>query len=273
MARVFISYARADRNFARDLADRLTKKGHSVWWDWNLLGGEQFRSKIAQKLEEAEKVIVVWTGNSTSSAFVIDEASRAREKGKLVPVSISGAKPPLGFGDLHTIDFQDHEVSVEQICAALEGAAPMGLAQLGVKSNRRPVFYAIAGAAAAVAAITLLAFNLSYVPYQKLAVPTNEQAIPSFDCRAALSKAHTLQDEIICHDVELSKVDREMGYLYNTIRNKISNPNQEVSLMMQQVEWIHQRDQTCPVYLADLKTPAGQLNLEVSRSESILLKN
>ena len=58
--------------------------------------------------------------------------------------------------------------------------------------NHRP----IAGASAAVAAITLLAFYPPYVPYQKLTVPTNEQAIKSFDCKTDLSKPHGYIKEI-----------------------------------------------------------------------------
>ena len=33
MARIFLSYARADVDCARKLADLVARAGHDVWWD------------------------------------------------------------------------------------------------------------------------------------------------------------------------------------------------------------------------------------------------
>ncbi len=46
MADVFISYSKKDRDVARGLADFLESCGYNVWWDYELVGGEKFRSRI-----------------------------------------------------------------------------------------------------------------------------------------------------------------------------------------------------------------------------------
>lgn len=42
MIDLFISYARADRDLAERLANELTSRGLLVWWDRQLLGGDDF---------------------------------------------------------------------------------------------------------------------------------------------------------------------------------------------------------------------------------------
>ena len=104
MADIFISYARPDREIAKGLAEALTSRGYQVWWDYELLGGDEFRDVILDELRAAKAVIVIWTGNSAKSPFVRDEASRAQSQNKLVATSVDGFDTkmlPLGFGGLH----------------------------------------------------------------------------------------------------------------------------------------------------------------------------
>jgi hypothetical protein len=101
---VFVSYKREDRDRAEAIARRLKLEGYSVWWDVELLPGEQFRDAILEVIERASSAIVLWSKRSTTSAFVTDEASRARDRGILVPVQLDDCTLPLGFGDIHTLD-------------------------------------------------------------------------------------------------------------------------------------------------------------------------
>ena len=121
MTDLFISYAREDRDQAGRLAELLKQEGYDVWWDWNLVGGADFRESIQSALSAANKVIVLWSEHSTKSAFVIDEASAAKEVSKLVPIRIDGSDVPLGFGNLHTIDTRKFEEDLATIISALEG--------------------------------------------------------------------------------------------------------------------------------------------------------
>lgn len=103
MADVFISYSHSNRDLARAIADRLTAAGASVWWDRELLAGQDFDAMILRELTAAACVIVIWTENSISSRYVRDEASVAAQRGKLVPVAFEGVDPPLGFRTLHLL--------------------------------------------------------------------------------------------------------------------------------------------------------------------------
>ncbi len=116
---IFISYAREDRALAHRLAHALEQEGFKVWWDWDLIGGTNYRAKIREVIAEAKKAIVLWSRHSVVSGFVIDEATEAKKLGKLVPVSVDETDPPFGFGDLHTIVLREPELEIEAIVAAL----------------------------------------------------------------------------------------------------------------------------------------------------------
>ncbi len=104
MSRIFLSYARDDVDAARQLAEGISQAGHDVWWDRNLHGGSRFDTEIDRALKNAEAVVVLWSETSVDSAWVKDEAGEGRDTGRLVPVSIGSAKPPLGFRQFQTID-------------------------------------------------------------------------------------------------------------------------------------------------------------------------
>src|SRR5687767_7176780 len=104
MAALFLSYSRDDVERVRPLAAALEREGHHTWWDHRISGGEEFSGAIEQALASAEVVVVCWTGSSVRSAWVRDEAAAGRDKGCLVPVTLDGCPPPLGFRQYHTID-------------------------------------------------------------------------------------------------------------------------------------------------------------------------
>ncbi len=124
MTDVFISYARADRALVAELAAALEARGYSVWWDWNLIAGQDYREAIEEQLEAARRVIAVWTPTSVKSKFVNDEAGHAAELGKLVPVALQGTLPPLGFRSFHTIALTNVPKTIDEIVAALEARPP-----------------------------------------------------------------------------------------------------------------------------------------------------
>ena len=102
---VFLSYAHADAKRARALADALTARGYTVWWDTLIEGGASFAKSIGEALETADAVVVLWSKTSIDSDWVADEAAQGRDRKRLVPVSLDGSLPPLGFRQYQTIDF------------------------------------------------------------------------------------------------------------------------------------------------------------------------
>lgn len=105
MADVFISYASEDRARVRPLAEALQARGFNIWWDRSLAAGQDYTAIIERELRAAKAVIVVWTQASATSTFVRDEAGRARDEGRLVPVMLDRVDIPLGFGAFQAEDF------------------------------------------------------------------------------------------------------------------------------------------------------------------------
>lgn len=104
MPDVFISYSRKDRPFAEAIAAQLTRLGLDVWWDRDLLAGEDYRKKTAGVIDKVAVAIVIWSRRSIDSDWVVGEASAARQRKILLPVSADGMTPPLDFRSFNTID-------------------------------------------------------------------------------------------------------------------------------------------------------------------------
>ena len=104
MASVFLSYSREDLERIRPLAAALETAGHDVWWDRHIAGGEEYSGAIERALESAEAVVVAWTASSVKSAWVRDEAGQGRDTRRLIPLTLDGCTPPLGFRQYQTID-------------------------------------------------------------------------------------------------------------------------------------------------------------------------
>ncbi|HVK51940.1 MAG TPA: TIR domain-containing protein [Pseudoxanthomonas sp.] len=130
---VFLSYSRADRKAAQAVLRVLESAGYKVWWDAMLEGGERFSRTTEAALEQARAVVVLWSKTSASSHWVHDEATRGRENGRLVPLSIDGSLPPLGFGQFQAIDVshalnkpnsEPMQKLVRAVAALHEGEAP-----------------------------------------------------------------------------------------------------------------------------------------------------
>jgi pimeloyl-ACP methyl ester carboxylesterase len=139
MADVFISYARADLDAAAALAARLEAQAYSVWWDSSLAGGENFSRRIEQELAAAAAVVVLWSQAAAGSDWVRDEAATAKAAGKLVPASIDGSQPPLGFQGLHTIPLSEWRTGDAGFSALLRAIEALGLKRDPVdRPARRP---------------------------------------------------------------------------------------------------------------------------------------
>lgn len=107
MADVFISYKREDRRAAERLSIALEQLGFDVWWDFDLISGDQFRRVIEKVIDECAAVVVLWSALSRESTFVVDEAAYAKEQGKLCPARIDDCRLPLGFGGDHVVSLRD----------------------------------------------------------------------------------------------------------------------------------------------------------------------
>lgn len=119
----FLSYSHADQARVRQLADALESAGVTVWWDTLIEGGAEFAKSVEVALARCDAVIVAWSQVSISSNWVLDEASQGRDQRKLVPVSLDGTMPPLGFRQFLTVDLSDWkgDVASPRIAAIVRG--------------------------------------------------------------------------------------------------------------------------------------------------------
>jgi hypothetical protein len=104
---IFISYAREDINFAKELATDLEKEGFSVWWDISIPAGKTFDQVIEDAIKAAKCVIVLWSSYSTKSNWVRIEAEEGRTRGNLVPVLIEEVEIPFAFKNIQAANLSN----------------------------------------------------------------------------------------------------------------------------------------------------------------------
>ena len=103
MADVFLSYSSEDRPAAQAIAQALSARGRSVWWDRSIRAGEDFFDVIERQLDAAKCVVVLWSSSSVASRWVRAEAAEALKQGKLIPVLVGDCRPPLVFREIQQV--------------------------------------------------------------------------------------------------------------------------------------------------------------------------
>jgi tetratricopeptide (TPR) repeat protein/TolB-like protein len=171
MATLFLSYAREDASRVAQLAAALEGQGHKVWWDRHITCGQEFADAIERALESADVVVACWTQHSAHSDWVRDEAAVGRDKGRLLPLSLDGSLPPLGFRQYHTIDLSGWDGRAKSsalnplkpaIAALMDGTARPGPAPPVRMSGSNARFHPGKWAVGAGAAILLTGGTLIY---------------------------------------------------------------------------------------------------------------
>ena len=144
--KIFLSYTRAEMAEARKIITLLEQAGMEVWWDGLLEGGVAYLPTTEAALEGADCVVVLWSKLSVESNWVRDEAQSGRERGCLVPLSLDGTMPPLGFRQIQLIDISgwngDPKANeATQVVAAVQsqtGAQPTNVAPAMITSVPTP---------------------------------------------------------------------------------------------------------------------------------------
>jgi hypothetical protein len=107
MANVFLSYAREDKERARQLAQALQDEGLSVWWDRDIPAGKTFDDVIQEEINTTHCIVVLWSKDSVKSRWVRTEAAEGADRDILVPVLIDKVPIPLAFRRIQAVDLID----------------------------------------------------------------------------------------------------------------------------------------------------------------------
>jgi hypothetical protein len=105
MADVFVSYSHSNLDRIGPLTGAISASGYSLWWDEQLLPSDAFALVIEREIHDARCVVVAWSATARDSLWVRAEANEALDAGKLVQLTLDGAKLPLPFTALHFLDF------------------------------------------------------------------------------------------------------------------------------------------------------------------------
>ncbi|HJP67964.1 MAG TPA: TIR domain-containing protein [Sphingomicrobium sp.] len=100
MTDVFVSYARAEEQQARDIVDALRRAGYTVWSDDELPAHRNYADVIQERLTGARAVVVLWSAAAAKSQWVRAEADSARAMGTLVQATLDGSIPPMPFNQI-----------------------------------------------------------------------------------------------------------------------------------------------------------------------------
>src|SRR6185295_15159964 len=118
-----------------------------------------------------DAVVVLWSKSSVESDWVRDEAAQGRDRQRLVPLSLDGTVPPLGFRQIQVIKLTSWHGRVDApqidairraIAAALGGQpGPRPIARRSIDRRQALVFGG--GAAVAVAGGGLIAWQTGLI--------------------------------------------------------------------------------------------------------------
>ncbi|MDR4459270.1 MAG: TIR domain-containing protein [Nitrospirales bacterium] len=114
--RIFLSYARKDgEDFARDLRQKLTDHGFSLWQDRTQMeGGKDWWNQILEALKQVEYMVLVMTEASLASPIVRKEWRQARQEGVgVIPVfgqsDLDLSQLPRWMRDVHWVNTEVSE--------------------------------------------------------------------------------------------------------------------------------------------------------------------
>jgi CRP-like cAMP-binding protein len=123
---VFLSYARADVDFAKELARGLRRSGVDVWVDvYSIEAGKSWARQVAEALDGCGAMVLVLSPASMSSENSDDEWNFFLDKQKpVVPVMHEPVAVPYRLNKLQYVDFtaQPFDEALTKLVIALRGA-------------------------------------------------------------------------------------------------------------------------------------------------------
>jgi len=123
VTKVFISYARPDKKFARRLANDLNKEGIESWWDFGLQGGQDWQKEIERAIKQCDYFLVALTPDAVLSEWVGNEILYASNAQKtIIPLHLKKCEVPIGLIKKQWIDFekQTQKAAIKELLGILK---------------------------------------------------------------------------------------------------------------------------------------------------------
>jgi adenylate cyclase len=144
MSDVFISYARADEEQAKRVADALRTGGYAVWRDDELPAHRAYADVIEERLRSADAVVVLWSAEAAKSQWVRAEADAARSAGNLIQASLDSSIPPLPFNQIQCADLNGWSGEADapgwrKLVNSVQALAPKVAAETTARPRRQQV--------------------------------------------------------------------------------------------------------------------------------------
>ncbi|OBX26505.1 TIR domain-containing protein [Gelidibacter algens] len=116
--KIFISYSKKDTEYVSSLVQALRQQGFDVWFDKNIMTGNDWDDTIEEEIKNADALILILSKTSVASENVKDEMSYALSLGKSVnPIKIEECNVPMRLARKQFIDFAilGHDLGFERL--------------------------------------------------------------------------------------------------------------------------------------------------------------
>jgi formylglycine-generating enzyme required for sulfatase activity len=110
VADIFLSYPRTDRIRAETIVAAFRRLGYDVWWDADIMAGQEWTATIGRELDAAAVVVVLWTRQSVRQTvdepnYVIREAHYALDRAKpILGLRLEKCQLPFPFTTVQCVD-------------------------------------------------------------------------------------------------------------------------------------------------------------------------
>lgn len=142
---IFISYSRADRDFALQLATELRSSGFRIWLDQlDIPTGARWDDEVEKALVNCGIFMIILTPHSIASNNVKDEIGYAIDNNKrILPVLLQNAEVPLRLRRFQYVDFtaKTYKEGIESAKQLLRnlGSEPVTAPQQPVRVYNPPI--------------------------------------------------------------------------------------------------------------------------------------
>ena len=136
----FVSYSRADSDFALKLAEDLQTAGASVWLDQiELEPGKPWDIEIQRALMACNRMLVILSPTSVNSTNVLDEVSFALKKQKtVIPVLYQDCEIPLRLHRLQYVNLLNYDRGMKILVRSLAEHSQSPIAAVPVPAAPPP---------------------------------------------------------------------------------------------------------------------------------------